>query len=188
MFQCKMCSENPFEQMFGEAKKQGKDRPGNSKKKDRDGKKPTKGTGLSSRRHARSWTPRSEDEVQQIVKRWMDFVHTRARDYFVSDAKLEEVLSEVAKGIDRNADPVLGSADHCVFWYSEVTGDDFQPAIKLIKPGETEESTTYVNRILAFIFATDESFEQLMKLPPDSFKMSCGDQLCVHLAHVALLD
>ena len=29
-----------------------------------------------------------------------------------------------------------------------------------VKPGETAESVTYVNRVLAFIFATDESFDQ----------------------------
>ena len=28
-----------------------------------------------------------------------------------------------------------------------------------------EESVTYVNRVLAFMFATDESFEKLMALP-----------------------
>ena len=45
---------------------------------------------------------------------------------------------------------------------------------------------TYVNRVLAFIFATDESFDQLMRLPKEPFKMSCSDQLCVNLAHISL--
>ena len=55
-----------------------------------------------------------------------------------------------------------------------------------VKPGESQESITYVNRVLAFIFATDESFEQLMRLPKEPFRMSCGDQLCVNLAHISL--
>merc|ERR1711920_47543 len=74
----------------------------------------------------------------------------------------------------------------CVVWYGDVTKDDQQAAIKMTKPGETSESVTYVNRVLAFIFATDESFEQLIKLPKDPFKMACGCQLCVHLGHVSL--
>ena len=56
----------------------------------------------------------------------------------------------------------------------------------MIKPGEHEESVTYVNRVLAFIFATDDSFEALMRLPKEPFKMSCDDQLCVLLAHISL--
>merc|ERR1712060_739713 len=89
-------------------------------------------------------------------------------------------------GIDRNDDPILGADDKCAYWYGNVTKEEMQAAIRMVKPGETEESVTYVNRVLAFIFATDESFEQLMKLPKEPFKMSSGDQLDIHLAHISL--
>merc|ERR1712113_713150 len=107
--------------------------------------------------------------------------------FFTSPDMLTEVLKQLAEGTDREDDPVLGE-DRCVFWYGDVTKEDTQAAIRMVKPGESTESVTYVNRVLAFIFATDESFERLMKLPKEPFKMSCGDQLCVHLAHVSLAD
>jgi len=56
----------------------------------------------------------------------------------------------------------------------------------MVKPGEATESVTFVNRVLAFVFATDDSFELLMRLPKEPLKMTCGDQLCVHLAHISL--
>ena len=96
------------------------------------------------------------------------------------------MLEQIAKGIHREDDPVLGDDTKCVPWYGDVTKDDKQAAIRMVKPGESTESITYVNRVLAFIFATDESFEQLMRLPKEPFKMCCGDQLCVNLAHISL--
>ena len=39
-------------------------------------------------------------------------------------------------------------------------------------PGESLESVTFVNRVLPFIFADDESFEELMQLPKEPFGMS----------------
>jgi hypothetical protein len=60
-----------------------------------------------------------------------------------------------------------------------------QAALRLVKPSETSESVTFVNRLLAFIFATDESFDKLMQLPKEPFKMICGDQLCTNLRHIS---
>lgn len=100
--------------------------------------------------------------------------------------ELEGVLLQLARGIDKKDDPVLGVDDQCVYWYGDVANDGNQAAIRMVKPGEETESVTYVNRLLAFLFATDESFEQLMQLPKQPFAMSCGDQLCVHLAHISL--
>lgn len=175
MFQCRMCSENPFVQMFAEG--QAKDK----QKKGKHGSKPAK-----SRRNEQAFEPRSPEEMRQFVQEWIQYVHPRARDFFATDAALESVLTQIAKGLDKSGDPVLGPPETCVYWYGLVTKDDLQAAIRMVKPGEEQESVTYVNRLLAFIFATDDSFELLMRLPQDPFKMSCGDQICVHLAHVAM--
>ena len=45
---------------------------------------------------------------------------------------------------------------------------------------------TDVNRLLSFLLATDESFDQLMQFPKEPFKMDCGDELCIHLARIQL--
>jgi len=139
-----------------------------------------------SKRNEAAFQARSEEDVQVAIKQWEQYATQRSKEVFTSPEMLEKVLTQLARGIDKNDDPVLGPEEKCVYWYGDVTKDDLQAAIRMVKPGESEESVTYVNRILAFIFATDDSFEQLMKLPKEPFKMSCGDQLCVHLAHISL--
>jgi len=187
MFQCRMCAENPFAHLLqlggGNQVKGGKDAEKKSEKKKRDSKAQAP---PQSRRNEASFKPRSEEEIAQAIRQWERYAHPRAREFFTTADMLEEVLTQLAKGVDKNQDPILGNEDQCVYWYGDVTKDDLQAAIRMIKPGETAESVTYVNRVLAFIFATDDSFEQLMKLPKEPFKMSCGDQLCVHLAHISL--
>eukprot|EP00931_Biecheleriopsis_adriatica_P096830 TRINITY_DN70523_c0_g1_i1.p1 TRINITY_DN70523_c0_g1~~TRINITY_DN70523_c0_g1_i1.p1 ORF type:complete len:197 (+),score=53.66 TRINITY_DN70523_c0_g1_i1:51-593(+) len=176
VFQCRICSENPFTNLVGGA-------PGKDKKK----KKDSEGTRRqSSARDNKKWQARTDEEVAAKVKEWEQYAHPRAKEFFSTEEQLHEVLTQLAKGTDRNDDPILGPDDKDVYWYGDVTKDDYQAAIRMVKPGEESESVTYVNRVLAFIFATDDSFEQLMKLPKEPFKMSCGDQLCVHLAHISL--
>mmetsp|Transcript_39627 Transcript_39627/g.89379 ORF Transcript_39627/g.89379 Transcript_39627/m.89379 type:complete len:185 (-) Transcript_39627:50-604(-) len=177
MFQCRMCSENPFNILFGGA---------STPPKDKDTEKKKTKSKASSKRNEASFTPRSEEELKRIVAQWEQYAHPRAREFFTSAEMLHEVLHQLAQGIDKAEDPILGPEEKCVYWYGDVTKDDLQAAIRMVKPGESEESVTFVNRVLAFIFATDDSFEQLMKLPKEPFKMSCGDQLCVHLAHISL--
>mmetsp|Transcript_36811 Transcript_36811/g.86425 ORF Transcript_36811/g.86425 Transcript_36811/m.86425 type:complete len:183 (+) Transcript_36811:75-623(+) len=179
MFQCRMCSENPFSSMMGAP-------PGKSEEK-----KKKKGTGEGkrksvSKRDMSAFNARSEAEVREAVERWKEYAHPRAKEFFSTPEQLEEVLIQLAKGTDKNDDPILGPDEKCVYWYGDVTKDDHQAAIRMIKPGEQSESVTYVNRVLAFIFATDDSFEKLMQLPKEPFRMSCGDQLCVNLAHISL--
>lgn len=48
-------------------------------------------------------------------------------------------------------------APRCVYWYGDVTKEDLQAAVRMVKPGDSSESITYVNRVLAFIFATDDA-------------------------------
>jgi len=162
---------------------------GGGKPSDADKKKKTsanKSRKSMSKRNEAAFQARSEEEVRAAIKQWEQYAHPRSKEFFSSPEMLEEVLTQLARGIDKNDDPVLGADEKCVYWYGDVTKDDLQAAIRMVKPGESEESVTYVNRVLAFIFATDDSFEQLMKLPKEPFKMSCGDQLCVHLAHISL--
>lgn len=174
--------ENPFVALFTPSSTQAKEKvQPKSRKPSGTGSKPGK-----SGRNESNFTPRTDEEVTAVIREWEQYAHPRAKEFFSSPEMLHEVLTQLAKGIDRNDDPVLGPDEKCVFWYGDVTKDDLQAAIRMVKPGEQQESVTYVNRVLAFVFATDDSFEQLMKLPKEPFKMSCGDQLCVHLAHISL--
>lgn len=136
--------------------------------------------------HKGKFVRRSPEEIKALVKQWEQYAHPRAREFFPTQDLLEQVLQQLARGIHNEDDPVLGDDGKCVYWYGDITKDDQQAAIRMIKPGEANESITYVNRVLAFVFATDESFQQLMQLPKEPFCMSCGEQLCVNLAHISL--
>lgn len=140
-----------------------------------------------STRDVSKFERRSQEAIEGLVKSWEPYVHPRAREFFPTQDMLLNVLSQIARSVHREEDPVLGSDEKCCYWFGEVTKDEPQQAcIRLVKPGETSESTTFVNRVLVFIFATDESFEQLMRLPKEPFRMQCCDQLCINLNHISV--
>lgn len=140
-----------------------------------------------SRRKVDKFERRTSDEITSLVATWEPYVHPRAREFFPSHDMLLQVLTQIARGLHKSEDPVLGGDAQCFHWYGEVTKDEPQQAcIRMVKPGESSESTTFVNRVLVFVFATDESFEQLMRLPKEPFRMTCSDQLCVNLSHISV--
>eukprot|EP00435_Cladocopium_sp_Y103_P075678 s8_g62.t1 len=132
MFSCRMCSENPFNAMFGEQGKADKEK----KKKDKR---------RTSKRNEGSFHPRTDDEVASAVSRWIRHAHPRANDFFTPQQQLHDVLKQLAKGIDREDDPILGGDEKCVYWYGDVTKEDLQAAIRMVKPGENAESVTYAS-------------------------------------------
>ena len=69
-------------------------------------------------------------------------------------------------------------------WYGPVSETKPSEAV-LELDGGAEKKPTFVNRLLAYVFATDESFEALMKLPKAPFVMACGDQLCINVKHIS---
>ncbi len=140
-----------------------------------------------SNRDVSKFERRTPDAVDELVKSWEPYVHPRAREFFPTQDMLLNVLSQIAKSVHKVDDPVLGTDEKCCHWFGEVTKEEPQQAcIRLVKPGETNESTTFVNRVLVFIFATDESFEQLMRMPKEPFRMQCYDQLCINLNHISV--
>ncbi|CDJ61289.1 hypothetical protein, conserved [Eimeria maxima] len=95
---------------------------------------------------------------------------------------------KIARGVHRGYDPVLGDDKQCVVWYGDLSEDDNLPVIRMVKPGETQESQTYVNRTLVFLYADEESFNELQEKPKKAFTMACANPLCVNLTHIALDD
>jgi len=153
------------------------------------GAKPGKGCSkktVESKRNVTSFVRRTDAEIDEIVQKWERYAHPRARDFFTTKEELFSILRQLAMGIQKDEDPILTEDGPCVYWYGDVTREEQQAAIRMMKPGESQESVTFVNRVLAFIFGTDESFELLMKLPKEPFRMICGDQLCVNIGHISL--
>lgn len=140
-----------------------------------------------SKRQLDKFERREQNAIDALVRSWEPYVHPRAREFFPTHDMLISVLTQIAKSVHKTDDPILGPDATCCHWFGEITKDDPQQAcIRMVKPGESTESTTFVNRVLVFIFATDESFELLMKLPKEPFRMSCCDQLCVNLNHISV--
>mmetsp|Transcript_8050 Transcript_8050/g.22232 ORF Transcript_8050/g.22232 Transcript_8050/m.22232 type:complete len:175 (-) Transcript_8050:259-783(-) len=171
MAACRCCSENVFGWLMPE--RQVAARP------------PRVATTPLCVRDVAAFEARQEDEIENLIKEWEQYAHPRAAEFFAPPSHLKEVLRHLARGVHRTDDPILGSGDKCVFWYGQLDGDGVQAHLRMTRPGEPTESGFCVNRVLAFIFATDESFEVLMRLPKDPFKMCCGNQLCVHLSHIS---
>ncbi|CAK9011893.1 unnamed protein product [Durusdinium trenchii] len=175
---CRWCSENPFN-VLGNLL-------GLGPKREEKGPVGTSSVKKPARHNEREFKKRTNEEVKEAVALWSSYVHVRAKDFFQGTGQLEEVLSQLAAGTSADTEPVASENSECVHWWGDTTKDDCQAAIRMVKPGEHQESVTYVNRVLAFMFATDDCFEKLMQLPKEPFKMSCGDQLCVQLGHIAL--
>eukprot|EP00929_Paragymnodinium_shiwhaense_P075802 TRINITY_DN38804_c0_g1_i1.p1 TRINITY_DN38804_c0_g1~~TRINITY_DN38804_c0_g1_i1.p1 ORF type:complete len:196 (-),score=54.64 TRINITY_DN38804_c0_g1_i1:126-713(-) len=178
MLSCRMCcSDDPFNALFGgpQASSSRPRRADPARRRE------------SPARSEANIEVRNEAEVKELVAQWKPYVHRRSKEFFTTDEDLEAVLTLLAQGLSRSDDAVFatkGSTVNCVQWCGEVTKDDLQPVILMKRPGQAAEELTYVNRIIAFMFADDDAFDELMSLPKEPFKMTCENQLCVHLSHV----
>ncbi|KAJ1608115.1 hypothetical protein OIY81_2741, partial [Cryptosporidium canis] len=129
---------------------------------------------------------RTPDEILTVCRSWENYIHPRAKDFWKSSEQVYEILSNIARNVDRADDPITSGEEQCVRWHGELEADDGAPVIRILKPGETDECQTYVNRILAFLYADDESFLELQKKPPVAFEMVCEDPICINLTHISL--
>lgn len=124
--------------------------------------------------------PRSDEEVNQVVDTWLPRVHQRAREFFTHE-QIRDVLKTLARNTDSNSDLL---EEKCSFWYGALDEHN-EATLTMVKPGVAGESVTHVNRVLTFIFASDTLFEQMIQLPKEPFRTSCGDQRCVCLACIS---
>eukprot|EP00930_Biecheleria_cincta_P049979 TRINITY_DN35169_c0_g1_i1.p1 TRINITY_DN35169_c0_g1~~TRINITY_DN35169_c0_g1_i1.p1 ORF type:complete len:167 (+),score=27.27 TRINITY_DN35169_c0_g1_i1:81-581(+) len=130
---------------------------------------------------------RSDEEVLADVNVWVKYLHPRYEDV-LSAQQVESALIQIAQDVSRGQDPMFGSADSCVLWHGDVTMSDrneLQAAICF--DHLVGENLAFTNRLLVFLFANDECYEQIRELPKDAFSMKCGgNQLCINLQHVCL--
>jgi len=179
IFDCRFCSEIPLSNWLGIQSGKPTVSP-DSLTRNNPLPKPSK-------RNLEIFQRRDQPDIEKLVQAWEPYVHPRAREFFPTHDMLIQVLTQIARGVHMSEDPILGSDGPCCHWFGETTKDEPQQAcIRMVKPGESTESTTFVNRVLVFIFATDESFEQLMRLPKEPFRMNCCDQLCINLNHISV--
>nr|CEL64517.1 TPA: hypothetical protein BN1204_004140 [Neospora caninum Liverpool] len=191
MWNCRVCSSSPFASLFGFGSSSDDDK----KKKKRGGSTGTdasystsEGESVYTDRYTSQETfePRSPEEIATLCRAWEYYVHPRAKEFWQTSEARMEILKKIAAGVHRDYDPVLGDDRQCVIWYGDLSEDDHLPVIRMVKPGESQESQTYVNRTLVFLYADEESFNELQEKPKKAFTMACGNPMCVNLTHIAL--
>eukprot|EP00929_Paragymnodinium_shiwhaense_P004245 TRINITY_DN10502_c0_g1_i2.p1 TRINITY_DN10502_c0_g1~~TRINITY_DN10502_c0_g1_i2.p1 ORF type:complete len:184 (+),score=21.95 TRINITY_DN10502_c0_g1_i2:268-819(+) len=181
MWMCRMCAGNPFTALFGEAPA-----PRPMARSFRRQQQQQQKQQCNSRvpRHVKR---RSDDEVEALVQRWLEYAHARSHLFFSEQAALEAVLRQIAQGVEGSEDPVLGTDSSCVQWCGDLMADESEAAVLMQVPGASSPCAVYLNRITPFVFGTDHVYQQLSLLPTDMpFRMVCGNPLCCKLGHISL--
>lgn len=196
MWNCRACSSSPFKTIFGggEPDTSSSGKPKKSKtdvsRTEVSGDYTSEGSYThDADSYTETWNAPSQAELLVKCTAWENYVHPRAKQFWTTSKSLQQVLANIAKSVDRQDDPVLGDdPQRCVFWHGEVGGDGY-PIIRLRKPGEPEETATYVCRALVFLYADLDAYEELRKKPAKApFTMACEHRMCVNLIHISLDD
>ncbi|KAH7649132.1 hypothetical protein FG379_003697 [Cryptosporidium bovis] len=189
MFSCfRSCSDSPFCLLFGFKEEKTTKNYGSDRSHRALSSKVSVSSEKSNRRRKHHFEKRTPDEVLTACRAWENYIHPRAKDFWKSSEQVYEILSSIANNIERDDDPITNGDEQCVRWHGELSADDGSPVIRIMKPGETDECQTYVNRILVFLYADDESFLELQRKPLTVFKNACEDPLCINLNHISLDD
>lgn len=195
MWRCRACSNTPFASLFGIVDPVEAEKEKGKKKREERGSSSSmtgsiEGDSVYTDRHAshEAFEPRNAEETLTLCRAWENYVHPRAKEFWQSSDELLDILKKIAAGVHRNYDPILGDDRQCVIWHGDLSEEDRLPVVRMVKPGESQESQTYVNRTLVFLYADEESFNELHEKPKKAFTMACGNPLCVNLTHIALDD
>ncbi|KAF4750659.1 Beta-galactosidase 6, variant 2, partial [Perkinsus olseni] len=86
MFSCRFCSESPFARLFGEDPPPQASTPQGVQGRDSGGT-----AGRQTRRSPSSFVRRSPEEMKRLIASWDHYVSSRARDFFVTRERLEDV-------------------------------------------------------------------------------------------------
>ncbi|PFH33674.1 hypothetical protein BESB_078900 [Besnoitia besnoiti] len=132
------------------------------------------------------YQPPNETQVQILAKKWIAHVQQRAARIWSRDQVIE-MLETIARSVNFSEDPILGDpspAASCVQWYGDISQKQGLPVLLIQKPNNPTPTSTYVCRVLAFLFADDASLKLLKQLGTKQSEMNCGNPQCVRLSHL----
>eukprot|EP00929_Paragymnodinium_shiwhaense_P061999 TRINITY_DN30957_c0_g1_i1.p1 TRINITY_DN30957_c0_g1~~TRINITY_DN30957_c0_g1_i1.p1 ORF type:complete len:174 (-),score=22.83 TRINITY_DN30957_c0_g1_i1:329-850(-) len=166
MFNCQVCASNGLVKWFISSVQRPPQRPGRRV------------------RDPAAFRPPTEAQIVERIARWAPYLHRRSMRFLGSDKLVAEALRDIARGISADQDLLLDDQRVCVHWYGTVV-EEGVPAITLIQPDHPAGAVCYVSRAVAFMFADDDSFAQLVRLPQnENLQTTCGDLMCVHIKHI----
>jgi predicted Fe-S protein YdhL (DUF1289 family) len=138
-----------------------------------------------------AFRPRSQREIEYVARKWALRAQPRAMDFFCDGEEMVGALRKIAEGLDKDCDPVI-NCKGCACWYGEFASwpiqlaKERQPVVQLAKERSRVEEKVQVQRLLAFIFSEEESFDRFVKLPKGrAIDTTCGNPHCVSLAHMS---
>jgi len=192
MWNCRVCSNTPFASFFGfpDSTNEHPKHGGNKRhisSVSQASSQSSKSTVKESQAKKSSWEPRSPPEILTVCTAWEEYVHPRAKSFWTTSESLHQILATIARGVDKLDDPIFGDEDRCVIWRGEY-GEDGLPAMRIKKPDVAQEALNHVNRTLVFLYADDDSFEELRAKPKGAFSMACNNPKCVALTHISVDD
>eukprot|EP00921_Rhytidocystis_pertsovi_P010746 GHVQ01017306.1.p1 GENE.GHVQ01017306.1~~GHVQ01017306.1.p1 ORF type:complete len:202 (+),score=30.54 GHVQ01017306.1:877-1482(+) len=192
---CRVCANTPFSRIFGfeddeEQPVQRRGRRGGGGSFTNDSVTDNGG----DTRRTEEFEPRTPEEKLLLTRAWENYVHPRAKKMWGQEGLLHTILDNLASGINKSDDPVLGDDTTCVEWHEDFSAQDHLPILTIYQPKPTdsggtefEESLSHVNRVLVFLYADDASFGEL-ETRTEPLVMACQNRNCVNLTHISLDD
>ncbi|EPR58793.1 hypothetical protein TGGT1_315710 [Toxoplasma gondii GT1] len=132
------------------------------------------------------YQPPNDTQVQLLAKRWIGHVQQRAAKIW-SREQVMQMFETIARSVNFTEDPILGDPSPsapCVQWHGDISQQQGLPVLLIQKPNNPSPTSTYVCRVLAFLFADDASLKLLKQVGNKQCEMNCGNTHCVRLSHL----
>ncbi|KAL8443190.1 hypothetical protein Emed_006929 [Eimeria media] len=129
--------------------------------------------------------PHSEASADILAKKWITHVQKRAAKVWEREQVLN-LLRTVAQSVSFTDDPILGDPSPsapCVQWHGDLSMEQGLPVIHVPKTGHEGMVPSYISKLLAFLFADDQSLKMLKQVGTGTGSMNCGNSQCVRLSH-----
>ncbi|CBZ55415.1 conserved hypothetical protein [Neospora caninum Liverpool] len=133
-----------------------------------------------------NYQPPNDTQVQLLAKKWIGHVQQRAAKIW-SREQVMQMFETIARSVNFTEDPILGDPSPnatCVQWHGDISQQQGLPVLLIQKPNNPSPTSTYVCRVLAFLFADDASLKLLKQLGNKQSEMNCGNTQCVRLSHL----
>lgn len=128
---------------------------------------------------------RTSEEAKTKMKAWRGILHKRVYSMWKNNfSVIDRYLAFILQNVAADEDPVSpANNEKCVMWQGGVS-EEGGYAVMPIFDG-IEEKSTYVLRMLSFLFAESGCFDLLVKnTPKGPLHNVCDNEACVNMMHI----
>ena len=128
---------------------------------------------------------RNLEECELLLSEWSNKLHYRVAEAMEPEV-VKNILLQIAEFTGKNKpDPILQKSK-CVKWYGSYFNKE-QP-IMYHQRNDSDVNNNpqpiFVNRMLAFLFSDEDTFNTLKKLDKNLFPMRCKRNSCINVWHI----